>query len=54
MLLREVSTSRVLQLQNEFHLQLNSCFGAMDEECNPKPWQKEVDHHLEKPMLQLR
>ena len=38
-----------MQSQNEFHLQPNSLFARKLhwKGCNPKPLQKEVDHHLD-------
>ena len=39
-----------MQSQNEFHLQPNSCFARKLhwKGRNPKPWQKEVGHHLDR------
>ena len=45
-----------MQSQSEFHLQPNSLFARNFHCCNPKPWQKEVGHHLDldESRLQLR
>ena len=48
-----------MQSQNEIHLQPNSLFAKktlLNKGCNAKPFQKEVDHHLDldESRLQLR